>query len=176
MREALGALVPEHLHPDLDKAVKKGKDAFGQLRGVSQLKMDGWGVSVRNESLLSRARLHEDALEFFVKLLNKLASVLRWPVLVASKTVGRAVGLRESVQGFASMAQRWTHVWRHSDLRGVKELVLPVTTDERGQFWYCVTVSVLGGIEPWRMRLACVLLCTTVSVYVRRRWSGLRVT
>ena len=45
VREMLGSLAPEHLHPDLDKAVGKGKDAFGPLRGVSQLKIGGWGVS-----------------------------------------------------------------------------------------------------------------------------------
>ena len=107
VREVLGTLIPEHLHPDLDKAVKKGRDAFGPLRGVSQLRLDGWGVSVRNESMLARARLQEEALEFFVHLLKKLRSVLGWPVLVASKTVGKVVGIPESTKWFMSVAQGW---------------------------------------------------------------------
>ena len=67
VREMLGSLAPEHLHPDLDKAVGNGKDAFGSLRGVNQLKIGGWGVSVRNESMLARARLQEEALYFLFR-------------------------------------------------------------------------------------------------------------
>ena len=64
VREMLGSLVPEHLHPDLDKAAGKGKDAFGPLRGVSQLKIGSWGVSVPNESMLARPRLQDEAFYF----------------------------------------------------------------------------------------------------------------
>ena len=63
IREMLGSLEPEHLHPDIDKAAGRGKDAFGPLPWVSQLKIGCWGVSVRDESMLARARLQEEALE-----------------------------------------------------------------------------------------------------------------
>ena len=57
VREALGALVPEALHPSLDKIVAKGKDAFGSVKGVSQLVIDCWGVSIRTEDALARGAL-----------------------------------------------------------------------------------------------------------------------
>ena len=41
VREALGALIPEHLHKNLDKAAQKVKDDFGVMRGGSVLFMNG---------------------------------------------------------------------------------------------------------------------------------------
>ena len=140
VREALGALVPEALHPSLDKVVAKGKDAFGPVKGVSQLVLDCWGVSVRTEDALARGALQVDALEFFLKLMARLCSHFKWPVLVASFTVGKAVGRCASPDEFARVFQAWRSVWSRGLLVGKTELVLPVAVDERCRDWLCVHV------------------------------------
>ena len=73
--------------------------------------------------------------------------ILRLPRLVASKTVGKAVGVGESVKWFMSVAQGWRQVWKTSELSGVKEVVVPVAVDERAQFWHCVSVTPLSDRE-----------------------------
>jgi hypothetical protein len=99
VREALGALIPERLHRSSDKAAKRAKDDFGALRGGSALCMDGWRVSVRAEDALARGRLQEDALEFFLLVLKHVCKVLKLPIAIGSKTVGREVGRQESPRG-----------------------------------------------------------------------------
>ena len=83
------ASCPEALHPSLDKVVAKGKDAFGPVKGVSQLVLDCWGVSVRTEDALARGALQVDALEFFLKLMARFSVRFEWPLVVGSFTVGR---------------------------------------------------------------------------------------
>ena len=70
IKEALGALIPARLHGSLDVAVQKGKDDFGVVRGGAVLRMDDWKVNVRAEDALARGRMEEDALEFFLKVLQ----------------------------------------------------------------------------------------------------------
>ena len=140
LRETLGALIPESLHPSLDKAVAKGKDVYGPLRGLSQLRIDCWGVNVRNEDALANGRLQTDALEFFLLLLKRLGAVLGWPCLVASHTVGKAVGQNADAEQFARVAQAWRKVWQREGLAGMKELVLPVAVDMAAKDWVCVAV------------------------------------
>ena len=65
VREALGALIPDHLHKTLDAAVKRGKDDFGAVRGGAVLRMDKWTVNVRAEDALARGRLEEEVQEFY---------------------------------------------------------------------------------------------------------------
>ena len=67
--------------------------------------------------------------------------ILRLPVLVASKTVGKAVGFGESVKWFISVAQGWRQVWQSAELTGVHEVVVPMAVDERAHSWYCVSVT-----------------------------------
>ena len=129
---ALGALIPEGLHPDLDKAVAKGKDAKGPVQGVSQVYVDAWGVSVRNEEFLRSGRLNADAMEFFVKVLNLVSPARGRSVYVASKTVGKAVGFLDAAD-FAVVAQGWRQVWQPQYLRGKTELLLPLSLVEREQ-------------------------------------------
>ena len=147
VREALGALVPEALHPSLDKVVAKGKDAFGPVRGVSQLVLDCWGVSVRTEDALARGALQVDALEFFLKLMARFSMRFEWPVLVGSFTVGKAVGRCEALDDFARVFQSWRSVWSRGLLVGKKELVLPVAVDERCRDWLCVHVRCVEDSE-----------------------------
>ena len=92
VREALGALIPAGLHQSLDKAAKRGKDDFGSLRGGSVLFMNDWRVSVRAEDALARGQLQEDALEFFLHVLEHVSKILNLPLAIGSKTVGKEVG------------------------------------------------------------------------------------
>ena len=73
--------------------------------------------------------------------------ILRLPILVASKTVGKAVGVGESVKWFMSVAQGCRQVWKTSGLSGVKEVVVLVAVDERAQSWHCVSVTPLSDRE-----------------------------
>ena len=66
VREALGALIPARLHRSLDAAVHKQRQDLGDVRGVSKLSMEGWGVSVRAEDALSQGSLQEEVLELFL--------------------------------------------------------------------------------------------------------------
>ena len=142
VREALRALIPARLHKSLDAAVAKGKDDFGEVRGGSVLCMDGWRVSVRAEDALSRGRLQEDALEFFLKMLQRVCQVLRLPLAIGSKTVGREVGRQENPVKLARVMEHWRKVWAHDEVRSREELLLVVAVDERDapQDWVFVTV------------------------------------
>lgn len=142
VREALGALIPEGLHESLDKAVQKGKDDFGPLRGGSVLRMDAWKVNVRTEDALARGRLEEEALEFFVKILQHVSKVLALPVVVGSKTVGKHVGVKESPEQLYRAMQSWQAVWNREEVRSRSELVLAVGVDDRKvqRDWIAVVV------------------------------------
>ena len=142
VRDALGALIPAGLHESLDKAVQKGKDDFGPLRGGSVLRMDGWKVNVRTEDALARGQLQEDALEFFVKILQHAVKVLALPLAVGSKTVGKHVGVQESPETLHCELQSWKAVWNREDVRKRRVLVLPVAVDDRKvqKDWICVVV------------------------------------
>jgi len=143
VREVLGALIPARLHRSLDKAVKKGKDDFGAVRGDSVLYVDGgWRVSVRAEDALARGRLQEDALEFFLAVLKRVCQEMKLPLAVGSKTVGREVGRQETPAGLARVMQKWRKVWPRDEVRQQVELVLPVAFDDKPlpQDWVCVVV------------------------------------
>ena len=96
VQEALGALIPRGLQASEDKSAKKGKDDFGAVRGGSALCMDNWRVSVRAEDALARGQLQEDALEFFLHVLEHACKVLHVPFAIGSKNVGREVGRQEA--------------------------------------------------------------------------------
>jgi len=142
VREALGALIPERLHASLDKATQRGKDNFGVVRGGSFLKMDGWQINVRNEDALSQGRLHEETLEFFLKVLERVCAALKLPVVIGSKTVGKEAGRAPCPAAFARVMERWRKVWQASEVAGKPELLLPVAVDDKPmpQDWVLVSV------------------------------------
>ena len=131
VRESLGALIPAGLHHTLDKAVQKGRDDFGPVRGGSVLRMDAWKVDVRTEDALARGRLDEAALELFVKNLQHVSKVLALPVIVGSKTVGKQVGVKQSPEQLYRAMQSWKAVWNREDVRSRTDLVLAVAVDDR---------------------------------------------
>ena len=142
VKEALGALIPERLHRSLDKAVAQGKDDFGPVRGGAELRMDEWRVNVRAEDALARGRLEEEALEFFLKILQHVSKVLHLPVAIGSKTVGKQAGVQETPERLHRVLQKWDAVWKRQEVRQQEELVLPVAVDERkaARDWMCVVV------------------------------------
>ena len=81
-------------------------------------------------------------MEFFLHVLKRLITVLKIPVAIGSKTVGREVGRQESASGLSRIMQNWSKVWCREDLTEKDELVLPVAVDDRTlpQDWLCVAV------------------------------------
>ena len=142
VKEALGALIPARLHWTLDDAVKKGKDTFGELRGGVTLSMADWKVNVRGEDALGRGSLSEDVLEFFLKVLRHVLHVLGVHVAIASKTVGKEVGVQETPERMHKVFSKWGAVWDRASVSKCKELVLLVAVDERKarRDWMFVTV------------------------------------
>ena len=161
VREALGALIPAYLDRNLDKAAKKARDDFGVARGGSVLTMSDWRVSVRAEDALARGQLQEDALEFFILVLEQVRRVLRLPVVIGSKTVGREVGRQEDVGKLSKAMEKWRKVWDASDVRKQEELLLLVAVDDKSlpQDWMCVVVhscvrgEKLGDAKRLRLRV-----------------------
>ena len=143
VREALGALIPARLHRSLDAAVHKQRQDLGDVRGVSKLSMEGWGVSVRAEDALSQGSLQEEVLELFLKVLNKICKQLKLSVAIGSKTVGKEAGRQESPSKLASIMEHWRKVWDGGGVRAQPILVLPVAVDEgdKPKDWMCVLVS-----------------------------------
>ena len=123
VKEALGALIPARLHRTLDEDVKKGKDTFGVLPGGASLRMDDWKVNVRGEDALARGSLSEDVLEFFLKVLRHVLRVLEVPVAIASKTVGKEIGVQETPERMHRVFSKWAAVWDRADVRKRKELL-----------------------------------------------------
>ena len=140
VREALGALIPDHLHKTLDAAVKRGKDDFGAVRGGAVLRMDKWTVNVRAEDALARGRLEEEVLEFFLKILQHVAKMLDLPVAIGSKTVGKYIGQQEGPENLHRVMQAWRAVWDREEVRRREQLVLPVALDDRQRDWVMVVV------------------------------------
>ena len=122
--------------------VLAGKDDFGTMRGGTVLRMDEWRVNVRAEDALARGRLDEEALEFFVKILQHVTNVLKLAVAVGSKTVGKEVGRQETPEKLCRVMQAWRKVWDRDEVRKREELVLPVAVDDRKmpRDWVCVVV------------------------------------
>jgi hypothetical protein len=84
----------------------------------------------------------EEALEFFLKVLQHVSRVLSLPIAVGSKTVGKEVGKQESPEKLYRVMRKWRKVWDHDEVRKREELVLPVAVDDRKvpRDWMCVVV------------------------------------
>jgi hypothetical protein len=66
-------------------------------QGGSNLRIDGWRVSVWEEKLLAGGRLGVGVLEFFLRLLGRCSSQLSLGVSVGSRTLGKHVGTAATV-------------------------------------------------------------------------------
>ena len=95
---------------------------------------------------MKRARLTEDVLEMYVLALQRVCDTLKLGVTLASKTVGRAVGQKESMEELARVMTHWKEVWDFAKVRSKEEIVLLVATDEKARDWVYVSVTsnVLG--------------------------------
>ena len=132
VREALGALIPENLHKNQDNKAAKAKIDYSTVQGKSNLFMSGWKVDVRAEDALGRGTLENGAFEFFLKALERICQSLKLPLMIASMTVGKAVGKQEQAAGLLQLAQeRWRMVWSSDFVRATERLLLPVAVDEK---------------------------------------------
>ena len=86
---------------------------------------------MRGEDALARGSLSEEVLEFFLKVLRHVLRVLDVPVAIASKTVGKEIGVQETPERMHKVFSKWAAVWDRADVRKRKELVLPVAVDDR---------------------------------------------
>ena len=64
VKEALGSLIPEKLHPSLDNAAKRMKYQSSEMRGAVHMQCDAWRVSVFEEETLNQGSLRWDVMEF----------------------------------------------------------------------------------------------------------------
>ena len=93
VREALGCLIPEGLHPRLDGKKPRGVKGDAERVGV-HLEAGRWALDVYAESALAvpgRA-MSNGALEFFLKVVRRICSCLDLPVVVGSTALGQRVG------------------------------------------------------------------------------------
>ena len=104
--------------------------------------MDEWRVNVRAEDALARGRMEEEALEFFLKILQHVSRVLHLPVAIGSKTVGKQAGVQETPERLHRVLGEWSAVWKRDEVQQQQELVLSVAVDERktARDWMCVVV------------------------------------
>ena len=159
VKEALGSLIPEHLHSSLDKRVERQKDVTGVVSSGCFVTMGSWRVNVRSEDELFRGRLTKEVLELFMKVLQRISDCLHLNVAVGSKTVGVALGQSESVDRMSKVLLSWSEVWNKDKVGGREEVLIPVAVDDREQNWVTVAVrSVVDGEilrSARRLRVCC---------------------
>ena len=80
VKEGLGSLIPEKLHPSLDNAAKRMKDQSSGIRGAVHMQCDAWRVSVFEEEVLNQGALRWGVMEFFLKILSRICRQLGLPV------------------------------------------------------------------------------------------------
>lgn len=147
VREALGCLVPEHLHPRLDGKKPRGlRREGGEHIGV-HLEADRWRVDVSEEACLqSETRaLSGGTLEFFLKVVGRICEKLDVPVAVGSTALGRRIGDGETVAHLLQTVRGWKQ-WTQQERERVfrsKLFMVPVCWDpgaEQKQDWLLAEV------------------------------------
>ena len=167
VQEALGALIPEWLHPSQDDPKKRGKKrGFDVERVGVHLTACGWKMSVfKEEALREHKPLAADTMEFFSVLARHVCKELGLPIAIGSIGLGARLTssasrretcerLIKGLKGFAS--------WRRSDVEDARDFLVPVPLYEGSQCreWLLLTVSPavegrrLGGVEKLQVRVA----------------------
>ena len=150
LREALGCLIPEHLHPRLDGKKPRGIHREGCAHIGVHLEADRWRVDVSEEACLqSEARaLSVGTLEFFLKVIGRICEKLELPLTVGSTALGRRLGDGESVDKLLKTIRGWKQ-WGEEERKRVRKskvFMVPVCWDpmaEQKQDW--VLAEVFGG-------------------------------
>jgi len=148
VREALGCLIPEHLHPRLDGKKPRGSARRGQEHIGVHLEADRWRVDVSEEACLqSEARaLSSGTLEFFLKVIGRICEKLGLPLAVGSTALGRRLGDGETAAHLLQTVRGWKQ-WSQEErarVRGAKLFMVPVCWDpgaEQKQDWVLAQVA-----------------------------------
>ena len=114
VREALGCLIPEELHPRLDG--KKPRTAKGDAERVGvTLSAGQWKVDVSAEAALHSGRtMSKDILEFFLKVLRRVSDMLGPPLFIGNSALGRKVGSGEELSDMCRTVEGWRS-WNHEE-------------------------------------------------------------
>ena len=135
VREALGCLIPEYLHPRLDGTKPRGARGGGDRVGV-YLEADRWRVDVAEEAMLGGSHpMAQGVLEFFMKVARRLAQVLQLPFTCGTTALGKRLGMCESVEHLCATVEGWQS-WSLAErarVRASREFVVPVLWDPEGR-------------------------------------------
>ena len=136
VREALGCLIPEGLHGRLDGKKPRGVKGDPERVGV-HLEAGRWTLDVSHESALAvpgRA-MSKGALEFFLKVVRRICTLLDLPVAVGFTALGQRVGGDQSVDDLCRSIEGWKS-WNFKErerARSSEEFLLPVCLDAEGR-------------------------------------------
>ena len=132
VKEVLGALIPEWLHPSQDDPKKRGKKRRGAVseRVGVDLSALGWKLSVfREEALRERKPVAKDTMEFFLILARLVSRGLDLPVAIGSHTLGKrlaeSVARQERHRDLIEELKDWQSFTR-SEVTAAKQFLLPV--------------------------------------------------
>ena len=167
VKEALGALIPEWLHPSQDDPKRRGKKkGFGEKRVGVNITADGWRVSVFVEQELREHKpVAKDTMEFFLMLARLVTAKLRLPLAVGSHKLGgrllESVANKEPLGRLSDELKDWRSSWR-SEAMAAERMLLPVPLyDQAGcREWYLVSLSsavqgeTLGCASRWQVEIA----------------------
>ena len=130
VQEALGALIPEWLHPSQDDPKKRGKKRGLDVERIGVfLTAHGWKLSVfKGDALQEHAPVAPDTMEFFSVLARQVCKELGLPIAIGSIGLGARLTqssfrnencrqLMKSLQGFAS--------WDRAAVVDAEEFLVP---------------------------------------------------
>ena len=147
VREALGCLILDHLHPRLDGKKRRGVKGDTTRVGV-HLEAGQWKLDVSEEASLAAPgrAMNKGALEFFLKVARRICTCLALPLAIGSSALGRRVGCGESVDDLCRTVEGWKS-WSFEErerVRSAAEFVLPVLWDVEGRGshdWLLIVVA-----------------------------------
>jgi len=156
VQEALGALIPEWLHPSQDDPKKRGKKkGFGGERvGVNLTVAHGrtrWKLDVfKEEALRGYKPVAKDTMEFFLILARLVSEKLGLSVAIGSNALGQRLrqscpGPRHSTEPLQRLIDElkdWSS-WCRSEVMDARQFLLPVPKSDRADCreWFLLTIS-----------------------------------
>ena len=129
VRQALGCLIPEALHPSLDGRRPRSGRAGGEERTGVRLAAGAWQVDVVAEQKLGRGGPQSVGLiEFFLRIARRVCEVLQLPVAIGSVALGDRVGRAKDVAALCRSVERWSS-WNASEVRAARSFLVPAAAD-----------------------------------------------
>ena len=170
VKEALGALIPEDLHPWQDDPKRRGKKGAVPAERVGvTLQANGWGVSVFTEEKLREHRpMEKGTLEFFLILARQVCQRLNVRVAIGSIGVGerltgsasRQEGVEEVRREFERGMSSWSALRHEAQLARFLLLPVPLFDGRNCREWMLLTMSsavegeTLGGAGSFQVGVA----------------------